>query len=107
MLGYAHYATKPEESFNIPTETFEEQLAINSTSVFLAIREMVAGSAKLAGPKTFIFTGNQSNEGGVPGWLSLGVGKVSSAYMIELADNVYREQDFRYEHPWDFWSDEN
>jgi len=35
------------------------------------------------------------------------VGKVSSAYMIELADNVYREQDFRYEHPWDFWSDEN
>ncbi|KAK5166279.1 uncharacterized protein LTR77_008540 [Saxophila tyrrhenica] len=94
--GCAYYPTKPEESFNIPTENFEQQLAINTTSAFVAMREAANSFARLDGSKTLIFTGTMANEGGVPGWLTLCVGKAAGAYMIDLAENVYREQDARF-----------
>lgn len=80
------------------TEAFADDLAINTISAFVAVREALIGFQALhpTVPKTFIFTGNILNEGPIPGFLSLGVGKIASAHMIALGDQIYREQNIRF-----------
>ena len=87
--------TEPAESLDIPTEVFEENLTINTTSAFVAAREALASFQKLSGPKTFLYTGNASIEGPLAGFLTLGLGKNASAHFVRLADSLYRDQDIR------------
>lgn len=91
----AHVSTDSTHSLDIPTEVFEEKLTINTTSAFVAAREAVAGFKKLEGPKTFLYTGNATNEGALPGFLVLGVGKNATAHMVELLDKEYKDQDIK------------
>lgn len=92
------HLTQPENTFSISLETFVEDLAINTTSAYVAAREaMISFKALPSGsPKTFIYTGNVLNEGPVGGFLTLGMGKIASAHMVELGDQLYREQNIRF-----------
>ncbi|KAK4501032.1 hypothetical protein PRZ48_006838 [Zasmidium cellare] len=92
----AVHRTEPKESLNVSTEDFERDLAINTTSPFVAAREAQASFQKLDGPRTYIYTGNMLNEGPFPGLLTLGVGKNATAHFVQLADQVYKEQNIRY-----------
>jgi hypothetical protein len=55
----------------------------------------MASFGRLQGPKTFVFVGNIFNEGLLPGWLTLGLGKAATAHMVQLADSLHREDDER------------
>jgi hypothetical protein len=92
------HLTSPEESFSISTETFAQDLAINTTSAFAAAHEAMISFRALpfAIPKTFIYTGNILNEGPIPGFLTLGTGKIASAHMVALGDQLYRDQNIRF-----------
>ena len=92
------HLTKPEKTFSISPETFAEDLAINTTSAYAAAYEALISFQFLpsAIPKTFIYTGNILNEGAIPGFLTLGMGKTASAHMIELGDQLYRHQNIRF-----------
>ncbi|KAK3716883.1 hypothetical protein LTR37_006233 [Vermiconidia calcicola] len=92
----AHYPTKPEDSFEISTKIFEEQLAVNTTSAFVAAREAISSSKKLDGPKTFLYTGNMLLEGPYPSLLTLGLGKAASGHFVQMADSLYRDQNMRF-----------
>jgi hypothetical protein len=91
-IAYAHHITEAATTFDIPTNVFEQQLHVNTTSVFVAIREAIASFAKLTHPTTFVFVGNMFNEGLLPGWLTLGLGKTASASMLKLADGLFEEK---------------
>lgn len=95
QAAYWHKSTNPEDSFDIPTEAFENSLAVNTTSAFVAAREALASFQKIDGPKTYIFTGNMLNEGPYPSMLTLGVGKAASAHFVRLADELYKGQNIR------------
>lgn len=92
------HITTPEETFSISADVFANDLAINTTSAFIAAQEAMTSfrALPLAMPKTFIYTGNILNEGPLPGFLTLGMGKVASAHMIEIGDGLYRDQNIRF-----------
>ncbi|KAF2163549.1 hypothetical protein M409DRAFT_26162 [Zasmidium cellare ATCC 36951] len=94
--AYSHHNTKPEDSLDVTTEDFAHDLAVNTTSAFVAAREALASFQKLDGPRTFIFTGNMLNEGPYPSLMTLGVGKAASAHFVELADQLYKSQNMRF-----------
>ncbi|OQV11299.1 hypothetical protein CLAIMM_15155 [Cladophialophora immunda] len=82
--AFGWHPTKPMDTFSVSTEAYEADLAINNTSVF-----------------TFVFTANILNEGPIPGMLTLGTGKIASAHMVELGDQLFKDQNIRF-----FWVDE-
>ncbi|KIW53723.1 hypothetical protein PV05_09269 [Exophiala xenobiotica] len=86
-----------ENVFHV-TGDVQEDLAINTTSAYAAAHEAMISFQALPStvPKTFIYTGNILNEGPIPGSLTLGVGKIASAHMIELGDNLYRSRNIRF-----------
>ena len=73
-------------------------MEVNTTSAFLAAREALTSFETLPKeiPKTFIYTGNILNEGPIVGFLTLGMGKIASAHMVELGDTLYRDQNIRF-----------
>ncbi|KAK3717198.1 hypothetical protein LTR37_005907 [Vermiconidia calcicola] len=87
---------EPADSFDISTEVFEEQLAVNTTSAFAAAREAISSFKKLDGPKTFLYTGNMLLEGPFPSLLTLGVGKAASGHFVQMADSLFRDQNIRF-----------
>lgn len=89
----AHFADDSAPFSHSPSDLATD-LAINTTSVYAAIKESLTGFDKLDAsiPKAFLYTGNILNTKVMPGLLTLGVGKAASAHIIELADGVYREK---------------
>ena len=75
-------AKDPLTSFSLPDHN--DSMAVNSTSVLLALQEALAGFRGLpaTASKTFIFTGNILNLVPVPGVLSFGIAKGATAYAI-------------------------
>jgi hypothetical protein len=60
--------------------------------LYAAIKESVASFETLpasSGKKAFLYTGNILNTGPMPTLLTLGVGKVASAQIVELAAGAY------------------
>jgi hypothetical protein len=68
--------------------------------LYAAVKEALAGFEKLPvslggdNKKTFLYTGNILNTGPMPALLTLGVGKVASAQIIELAAGAYGEKEY-------------
>lgn len=92
------HLTKAEKTFSVSLELFADDLAINTTSAYAAAHEALISFQTLPSsvPKSFIYTGNILNEGPVAGFLTLGVGKIASAHMVELGDQLYRDQNIRF-----------
>lgn len=97
IVAAAAHFTSAEDVVATSVPDFAQDLAINTTSVYAAIKESLAGFDKLPAstPKAFFYTGNILNEGPRPGLLTLGVGKVASAQIIELADGAYWKKGYR------------
>lgn len=76
---------------------FESDIAINTTSLYVAVKEALVSFDALpsTAAKAFLYTGNKLNEGPAPALLTLGVGKVSSAQIIELASTVYGKKGYK------------
>lgn len=92
------HLTTPEKTFSIDLETFQQDLAINTTSAYAAAIEALSSFKTLptSVPKSFIYTGNILNEGPIEGFLTLGVGKIASAHMLELGDGLFRKENIRF-----------
>ncbi|KEF53092.1 uncharacterized protein A1O9_11000, partial [Exophiala aquamarina CBS 119918] len=84
--------------FSISIQDFSNDLAINTTSAYAAAHKAIISFQALPRsiPKTFIYTGNILNEGPVSGFLTLGTGKIAPAHMVELGDQLYRDQNTRF-----------
>lgn len=65
--------------------------------MYAAIKESLAGFDSLPNdsPKVFLYTGNKLNEGPAQGMLTLGLGKVATAQIIELASGAYAKKGYR------------
>jgi hypothetical protein len=85
----------------VSAEDFASDLAINTTSAFVAAKEAVASFDKLSAGdkgKVFLYTGNCLNTRILPGLATLGVGKSATAYLIEDASQAYAEKGYGYAH---------
>jgi hypothetical protein len=83
----------------VDLETFQDHLAINTTSTFAAAQEAVRSFDAINDkdtPRTFIYTGNICNQAAFLPFLTLGVGKAASSHMIDLASKSYVDKGYRY-----------
>ena len=82
--------------FSAPLSQFEADLAVNTSSVYVAIQEALSGfeSLKNDSPKTFIFTGNRLNIEPMPVLLSMGAGKTATAHLIQAAAMTFEDQGY-------------
>jgi len=73
-------------------------MTVNTTSVFVAAQQAVAGFKELPVnvSKTFFFTGNILNVQIIPGFAAQGAGKSASAHLIEAAAAAYKDVGYRY-----------
>lgn len=77
---------------------------VNSISPSVAADEAVKGFLELEsqgklgpGGATYMFTGNALNEKPLRGFFTLGIGKVTAAYMVEyLARHGHNDKPFRF-----------
>lgn len=83
---------------SIPLTNFTRDLAINTTSVFVAAQQAVLGFKQLppTASKTFIFTGNILNVTTIASLLNSGVGKSATAHIIQSASIAYKDQGYKY-----------
>ncbi|CAO2648461.1 Nn.00g077280.m01.CDS01 [Neocucurbitaria sp. VM-36] len=98
--GAVSYSAK-ENTFNLELSTFESDLNINTTSVFVAIKEALKSFESLpaSASKTFIYTlysGNAMNFASFDGLLTLGVGKSASAHMLQSAAAAFAHKGYKF-----------
>ncbi|KAK9439771.1 NAD(P)-binding domain protein [Metarhizium brunneum] len=95
--GAVSFAPK-ENTFNLDLGTFESDLNINTTSVFVAIKEALASFSALptSTSRTFIYTGNAMNFASFDGLLTLGVGKSATAHMIASAAAAFADKGYKF-----------
>jgi hypothetical protein len=88
-----------DDPFQVDLDTFKNHLDINTTSVFVAIKESLASftssSLPASASRTFIYTGNAMNFAPFPGAVTLGVGKSASAHMIHAAADAYAPKGYK------------
>ena len=84
-------------AFSVPLSEFERDLAVNTTSVYVAIEEALAGfeSLQTTIPKTFIFTGNRLNIEPMPALVSMGAGKAAAAHLIQAASMAFKDKAYK------------
>lgn len=82
---------------SVSIRDMEISLAINTTSLFAAAQQAVAGFDKLPSsvPKSFLYTGNILNTTIMPALITLGVGKAASSHIIQSAATAYAEKDYQ------------
>lgn len=83
--------------FELDLSTFQNDLNVNTTSAFAAIKQAVASFAALpeTASRTFIYTGNAMNVAPFAGLLTLGTGKSASAHMIAAAAQGYESKGYK------------
>ena len=61
------------------------------------MREAVTGFERLpsSAPRIFLYTGNALNEMNSPGFLTLGLGKTASLYLLESVAQIYGAKGFK------------
>ena len=93
----AFNSSSPDHALSLPISTFEQDLAVNVTSVYAAAQAAVAGFDELPSGslKTFIFTGNGLNTKPIPVLLTLGVGKTAAAHLIWAASLSYKPKGYK------------
>ncbi|MCJ1463762.1 hypothetical protein MMC07_002371 [Pseudocyphellaria aurata] len=87
------------DPLSVDLSTFQDHLAVNTSSAFAAIQEAVKsfdGFTKKATPCVFIYTGNCLNQGAVSPFLTLGTGKAATAHLVEYAAKTYAEKGYRF-----------
>jgi NAD(P)-dependent dehydrogenase (short-subunit alcohol dehydrogenase family) len=86
-------ATDPASPTTASLSGFQQDLAVNTTSVYAAVQAAVDGYARLPStvPKTFIFTGNKAAAAISPGVFTLGFTKAATWYMIQTLVAAYRD----------------
>ncbi|KAH4932492.1 hypothetical protein HBI79_102510 [Parastagonospora nodorum] len=88
-----------QDPFSIHLNNFVKDLNVNTTSVFVAIKEALASFAKLpaSASKRFIFTGNAMNTDLIVLPLTgAGAGKAASAHLIHAASVAYADRGFKF-----------
>ncbi|TKX21201.1 hypothetical protein C1H76_6742 [Elsinoe australis] len=90
--------TDPTDPLTLDVAAFRRDLNINTNSAYAAAHEAVAGFADLldSTSRTFIYTGNILNTKVLAPFLTLGVGKTATAYIIELAANAYKDRGYKF-----------
>lgn len=80
----------------VSAEVFAVDLSINVTGPYVAAKEAVASFKTLPESvlKAFIFTGNILNQKSIPGFLTLGIGKSATAYMLAEAAESYKDKGY-------------
>lgn len=97
MVAAGAHFTSVSDPVAASLDDFATDIAINTTSLYAAVKESLAGFDRLpsSGHKTFLYTGNILNTRPMPGLLTLGVGKVASAQIIELAAGAYGAKGYK------------
>ena len=90
----------PNDPFAIPLAAFNRDMAINTTSAFVAAQQAALGFAELPAhaARSFFFTGKILNVTTLPGFMDQGAGKAASAHMMMAAAAAYKDQGFKYAH---------
>ncbi|KAL1608178.1 hypothetical protein SLS60_003117 [Paraconiothyrium brasiliense] len=98
--GALSFPTDKTSVLSVPADKIASDLNINTVSAYVAAQEAVKRWETLpaATKKTFIYTGNASNEILVPSplWLTLGMGKSASAFWVGLSDKLYEAKGYRW-----------
>ncbi|KAM0342027.1 hypothetical protein ACHAPU_009755 [Fusarium lateritium] len=84
--------------FNISVNDFVQNLAINTTSAFIAAQQATIGFEELpsSAARTFIYTGNCTNEVPMAALSDASAGKAASASFIQAAAGAYAEKGFKF-----------
>ncbi|KAK9490629.1 hypothetical protein V1508DRAFT_359710 [Lipomyces doorenjongii] len=96
--AFARRSVPEDDAFSLATSAFQEDLAVNVSSLYAALQETVKGWRHVANShKVFIFTGNALNvAGAVPQILTYGVGKTAAAHLIDAAVKSYGSQGYKF-----------
>ncbi|KAJ0366353.1 hypothetical protein COL154_003943 [Colletotrichum chrysophilum] len=75
----------PGDPFAVSLDSFQRDMTVNNTSVFVAAQQAVLGFADLPvnAPRTFFFTGNILNVTALPQFLESGAADGSAAFKID------------------------
>jgi hypothetical protein len=87
----------PKNPLSLPLENFSRDFTINTTSAFVAAQQAVLAWEQLpeSASKTFIYTGNITNEKPLAPLLDLGVGKSATAHIIQSVAASYKDKGFK------------
>lgn len=82
-----------EDPLSIPLANFTYDLAMNTTSAYVAAHEAVLAFQELPSDasKTFIYTGNAMNDKPAAPYMGLGLGKTATAHAIQIAATTYKD----------------
>ena len=85
-------------SLSAPIDEVQRDANVNTVSPYAAAQEAVKGFDTLPKEvkKTFFLTGNKTNVIVVPAFVSLGMSKNASWYMIQCLVESYRDLDYRF-----------
>ncbi|KAM0212579.1 hypothetical protein ACHAQD_009744 [Fusarium lateritium] len=83
---------------NVPVNDFVRNLAINTTSAFVAAQQAALGFEELpdSAARTFIYTGNCTNETPMAALSDASLGKAASASFIQAAAGAYADKGFKF-----------
>jgi NAD(P)-dependent dehydrogenase (short-subunit alcohol dehydrogenase family) len=96
--SWAGRPTDRDSPVTAPLHGLQQDLAVNTTSVFAATQAAVAGFVRLpeATSKTFIFTGNRGAAAITPAVFTLGLTKAAAWYMIQMLVAAYQSQGYKF-----------
>lgn len=92
------FSATQSDPLSVDLSTFQDHLAVNTSSAFAVLQEAVKSFDRLADKATpciFIYTGNCLNQGAVPPFLTLGAGKAATAHLLEYASKTYANKGYR------------
>ncbi|KAF3935190.1 hypothetical protein ABW20_dc0109829 [Dactylellina cionopaga] len=92
--------TEASNPFTLSEEDFTRDLAINTTSVYAALKEAVTSFQALPDSitKVFFYTGNKLATPGfvLPSLFTLGVGKTATSHLVEVASVAYKDAGYKF-----------
>jgi NAD(P)-dependent dehydrogenase (short-subunit alcohol dehydrogenase family) len=86
-----------KDHLSLPVADFARDFTINTTSAFVAAQQAVLSFKELpdSAARTFIYTGNITNEIPLAPLLDLGVGKSATAHIIQSAAAAYKDKGYK------------
>ncbi|KAF7561918.1 hypothetical protein G7046_g2229 [Stylonectria norvegica] len=90
--------TDAKSPLGLTLKDFSRDFAINTASAFVAAQQAITAFEELPGSasRTFIFTGNCTNDIPILALMDSGVGKSASAHIIQCAAEAYKEKGFKF-----------
>ncbi|PMD23843.1 putative short-chain dehydrogenase [Hyaloscypha hepaticicola] len=87
-----------KDPLSLPVADFTRDFTINTTSAFVAAQQAVLSFKELpdSAARTFIYTGNITNEIPLAPLLDLGVGKSATAHIIQSAAAAYKDKGYKF-----------